>query len=92
MRFDADPEKYGTRERDVLFLALSHRLFAAAITEPLRHTVATGYFFILRLKTDTIRACYLAWYINQPPFQSVLRTTMKGTHQPLVSRKDVEVQ
>jgi hypothetical protein len=90
VRIDADPEKYETREGDVLFLARGHRLFAAAITEPLRDTVATGYFFILRLKTDSIRAGYLAWYINQPPFQSVLRTFMKGTHQPLVSRKDIE--
>lgn len=90
VRIDADPEMYEARQGDVLFLARGHRLFATAITEPVRDAVATGYFFILRPKTDKVRPEYLAWYINQPPFQAVLRTYMKGTHQPLVSRKDVE--
>ncbi len=85
-----DQEKYLALQGDVLFLSRGHRLFAAVVTEPLRDTVATGYFFILRLKTDKIRPRYLAWYINQRPFQAVLRTFMKGTHQPLVSRKDIE--
>jgi hypothetical protein len=74
----------------VLFLSRGHRLFATAITEPLQATVVTGYFYILRLKTDRVQPGYLAWYINQPPFQTVLRTFMKGTQQPLVSRKDIE--
>ncbi|GIX04594.1 MAG: hypothetical protein KatS3mg114_0463 [Planctomycetaceae bacterium] len=90
VQIDADPEKYEARQGDVLFLARGHRLFATAITEPVRDAVATGYFFILRPKTDKLRPEYLAWYINQPPFQAVLRTYMKGTHQPLVSRRDIE--
>ncbi len=90
VRIHADAEKYEARQGDVLFLARGHRLFATAITERVHDTVATGYFFILRPKTDRIRPEYLAWYINQPPFQAVLRTYMKGTHQPLVARKDVE--
>lgn len=90
VRIDADAEKYEARQGDVLFLARGHRLFATAITQPLRDTVATGYFFILRPTTESLLPRYLAWYINQPPFQSALRTFMKGTHQPLVSRKDIE--
>ena len=90
VHFDGDTEKYQAREGDVLFLSRGHRLFATAITKPLQATVATGYFFILRPKTDRVRPGYLAWYINQPPFQTVLRTFMKGTQQPLVSRKDIE--
>lgn len=90
VRIDADPEKYDARQGDVLFLSRGHRLFATAITEPIRDTVATGYFFILRPTTDKVLPRYLAWYINQPPFQGVLRTHMKGTHQPLVARKDIE--
>jgi hypothetical protein len=90
VHFDGDTEKYQAREGDVLFLSRGHRLFATAITEPLQATVVTGYFYILRLKTDRVQPGYLAWYINQPPFQTVLRTFMKGTQQPLVSRKDIE--
>lgn len=90
VRLDSDPEKYEARQGDVLFLARGHRLFAAAVADPLEGTVATGYFFVLRPKTNDVRASYLAWYINQTPFQSVLRTFMKGTQQPLVSRKDIE--
>jgi restriction endonuclease S subunit len=87
---DRDIDKYEAREGDVLFLARGHRLFATAITAPLHNTVATGYFFILRPATPQLEAPYLAWYINQAPFQTVLRTFMKGTQQPLVSRKDIE--
>lgn len=90
VQIDADPERYETRQGDVLFLARGQRLFATAITEPLHATVATGYFFILRPRSENVRSEYLAWYINQPRFQATLRSFMKGTHQPLVSRKDVE--
>jgi len=90
VRIDADPERYEARQGDVLFLARGHRLFATAVTEPIHDAVATGYFFILRPTTDGVLPRYLAWYINQPPFQAVLRTYMKGTHQPLVARKDIE--
>jgi hypothetical protein len=88
--FDSDQEKYEARQGDVLFLARGHRLFATAITEPLRGTVATGYFFVLRPSFGKLLPRYLAWYINQPPFQAALRVFMKGSHQPLVARKDIE--
>ena len=90
VKIDGGQEKYEARQGDVLFLARGHRLFATAITEPISGAIATGYFYILRPKMKTILPRYLAWYINQPPFQAVLRTFMKGTHQPLVSRKDIE--
>src|SRR2546423_12829470 len=41
-------EPYLVGQGDVLFLARGHRLGAAAVTEPLVGTIATGYFFILR--------------------------------------------
>lgn len=85
-----DQAKYEAHQGDVLFLARGHRLFATAITEPISSAIATGYFYILRPKMKNILPRYLAWYINQPPFQTVLRTFMKGTQQPLVSRKDIE--
>lgn len=90
VQIDVDRKKYEATQGDVLFLSRGHRLFATAITEPLRDAVATGYFFILRPSIDNVLPRYLAWYINQPPFQAVLRTFMKGTQQPLVARKDIE--
>jgi hypothetical protein len=90
VKIDGDPAKYEARQGDVLFLARGHRLFATAITQPISGTIATGYFYILRPRMQNILPRYLAWYINQPPFQTVLRTFMKGTQQPLVSRKDIE--
>lgn len=90
VKIDGDQAKYEAGQGDVLFLARGHRLFATAITEAISGAIATGYFYILRPKMKTILPRYLAWYINQPPFQTVLRTFMKGTQQPLVSRKDIE--
>ncbi len=90
VKIDGDQAKYEARQGDVLFLARGHRLFATAIADPISGAIATGYFYILRPKMKNVLPRYLAWYINQPPFQTVLRTFMKGTQQPLVSRKDIE--
>src|SRR4051812_39072015 len=63
------PEAYLVQQGDILFLARGHRQFATVIVEPLANTIATGYFFILRLKTDRLLPPYLAWFMNQSEFQ-----------------------
>lgn len=59
---------------------------APAGTPSLTNTIASGYFYILRVRTDRIRPAYLAWYINQPSFQSQLAPHTQGTHMPFVSQ------
>lgn len=90
VNLDRDPQAYSVNKGDVLFLSRGHRLFATPITEALRNTIATYYFFVLRPKTPGINPRYLAWYINQSPAQAELNTAKRGTHMPLVSRNDIE--
>jgi restriction endonuclease S subunit len=84
--FDKPYEQYRVSKDDVLFLSRGHKQFAIAIEESLTETIASGYFYILRLHTDRIRPAYLAWYINQPPFQGQLAPQTQGTHMPFVSQ------
>lgn len=84
--FDKPYEQYLVSKDDVLFLSRGHRQFAIAIEDDLTDTIASGYFYILRLHSDRIRPAYLAWYINQPPFQSQLAPHTQGTHMPFVSQ------
>ncbi len=84
--FDKPYEQYLVSRDDILFLSRGHRQFAIPIEDDLTDTIASGYFYILRLRTDRIRPAYLAWYINQPPFQGQLAPHVQGTHMPFVSQ------
>lgn len=88
--FGRDPATYRVEPGDVLFLSRGHRLFAAAIDEPPADAIATGYFFIMRLKTDAARPDYVAWYINSRSTQKTINTLKRGSQMPLISRGDVE--
>jgi restriction endonuclease S subunit len=85
-----NPEPYLVTQGDVLFLSRGHRQYAAPVSEPVRNTVATGYFFILHPNQDMIRSDFLAWSINQPEFQDALRPFTRGSHMPLVSKSDFQ--
>lgn len=82
-------EPYLVGQGDVLFLARGHRLGAAAVTEPLAGTIATGYFFILH-PAGHVRAGYLAWTINQQEFQERMRPFVRGSHIPLITKGDLQ--
>lgn len=83
-----NPEPYLVSQGDVLFLSRGHRQYATVVTEPVRDTIVTGYFFILRPKASVIRSSFLAWTINQFEFQEALRPFVRGSHIPLVSKSD----
>lgn len=82
-------EPYLVHQGDVLFLARGHRLGAAAVTAPVAGTIATGYFFILR-PSDRVRPRFLAWAINQKEFQDRMRPLVRGSHIPLITKRDFE--
>lgn len=86
---DRDPRDYFVSKDDVLFLTRGQKLFATAITEPLDHTIVVSYFVIVRPDTDRVDPRFLAWTMNQEPFQEALSPFIRGSHMPMVSRKDV---
>lgn len=84
------PEAYEVSQGDLLFLSRGHRQYAAVVSEPVRNTIATGYFFILRARTKWVKPNFLAWSINHPEFQEALRPFVRGSHIPLISKTDFQ--
>lgn len=85
-----NPEPHFVKRGDVLFLSRGHRQVAVAISEPVTDTIATSYFFVLRPHLPSIRPAFLAWFINQPEFQEMLRPLSRGTHMPMISKASFE--
>jgi len=91
-RPERDPNRYIVNQGDVLFLSRGQKNFACSLIEPITDTVAASYFFILRLKSESILPGYLAWYINQVPAQEFLYSMAKrGSHMPIVPKAAFEV-
>lgn len=88
--FEKAYEQYLVNPGDVLFLSRGHKQFALAIEDNLPNTIASGYFYILRLVTDQLRPAFLAWYINQSPFQAQLAQLSQGSHMPFVSKTEFQ--
>jgi hypothetical protein len=84
------PTPYQVEAGDVLFLGRGHRLYATVLPKVDPGTIATGYFFILRPKTQLVSPEFLAWSLNDSVFQEALRPYHRGSHVPMVSRSDVE--
>lgn len=84
--FDRSVDAYRVDRGDVLFLSRGHHQFAIAIEHDLTDTIAAGYFYILRLRTHIVRPAFLAWAINQDPFQNQLAPLSQGSHMPFVSK------
>ena len=76
---------------DLLFVARGSRFYAACLDEPPEHAVCGPHLFHLRLKSgSTAIAAFLAWQINQPPFQRALQRTAEGSSQLSVRRPVLE--
>lgn len=85
VNLERDGVPHFLQQGDVLFLSRGNRRFASPITRPLIRTVAASYFYVLRVQDQRISPEYLAWYINQAPFQEELNNLATGTHMPFVS-------
>ena len=83
---ERNPKKYRVQKGDVLFLSKGHKNSAFAISEPLENTIATSNYFILKITSDKLIPEYLAWYINQPPAQSFIKSHSRGTYIPIIPK------
>ena len=83
-----DPEPTLARPGDVLFLSRGHHLWATTLEAPPTGAIISGYFLIVRPTEGGVLSGYLAWYLNQAPFQRALREFVRGSHMPLVSLRD----
>ncbi len=79
------------RAGDVLFVAKGARFYAVCVDEPPAPAVCAPAFFHLRVKAPaSVDPAFLAWQINQPPFQRQLQQAAEGSGQLSIRRPVLE--
>lgn len=76
---------------DVLFVSKGVRFYAVCINEPPSPAVCSPHFFHLQVAPYVpLLPAFLAWQINQPPFQRQLQQAAEGSSQLSIRRPVLE--
>lgn len=75
---------------DVLFAAKGTKNFAAIYEESNPPAVASTSFFVMRLTNNNVLPEFLAWFLNQPQTQILLKGKAKGTSIPSITKSVLE--
>lgn len=76
---------------DVLFVSKGARFYAVCIDEPPSAAVCSPHFFLLQaMPRHALLPAFLAWQINQPPFQRQLQQAAEGSSQLSIRRPVLE--
>lgn len=76
---------------DLLFVCKGTRFYAVCIDEPPQPAVCSPHFFHLQVAPDgRLLPAFLAWQINQPPFQRQLQQAAEGSNQLSIRRPVLE--
>jgi hypothetical protein len=79
------------RAGDVLFVSKGMRFYAVCINEPPSPAVCSPHFFHLHVVPHVpLLPAFLAWQINQPPFQRQLQQAAEGSSQLSIRRPVLE--
>lgn len=79
------------RAGDVLFTSRGARFHAVCIDEPPSPAVCSPHFFHLQVVPHVpLLPAFLAWQINQPPFQRQLQQAAEGSSQLSIRRPVLE--
>jgi restriction endonuclease S subunit len=83
-------EKHLLRAGDVLFSAKGTKNFAAVYENRNPAAVASTSFFVMRLINHNILPEFLAWFLNHPQTQSLLKGQARGTSIPSITKSALE--
>jgi len=85
-----DLGKYKISNGDIIFLSKGQYNYATFIEDlpDTLPTIAASYFFVLRVKNNSILPEYLAWHINQPPSQVYLQRVVRGSGMPFIPKSE----
>lgn len=76
---------------DVLVVSKGARFYAACLDEPPHPAVCSPHFFHLQVKLAVVAIpAFIAWQINQPPFQRQLQQAAEGSSQLSIRRPVLE--
>lgn len=76
---------------DVLFVSKGARFYAVCIDEPPSLAVCSPHFFRIQVAPNVpLLPTFLAWQMNQPPFQRQLQQAAEGSSQLSIRRPVLE--
>lgn len=76
---------------DILVVSKGARFYAVCLDEPPHAAVCSPHFFHLQVKSPAAAIpAFIAWQINQPPFQRQLKQAAQGTSQLSIRRPVLE--
>jgi restriction endonuclease S subunit len=88
--FEDISQKHLLRAGDVLFAAKGTKNFAAVYEKHNLPAVASTSFFVIRLFDSNVIPAYLAWFLNNPNTQALLKAQAMGTSIPSISKQVLE--
>jgi hypothetical protein len=83
---ERNAERYLVKPGDVLFISRGTRNIAAEIESVPDTTISTATFYQLKVAKERVLPAFLAWTINQPPFQAQLDEIRTGAGTPMIPR------
>ena len=83
-------EKHLLKDGDVLFAAKGTKNFAAVFENHNEPSVASTSFFVIRPTDNKVLSQYLAWFLNNPVTQTLLKGQAIGTSIPSISKQVLE--
>ena len=83
-------EKHLLKDGDVLFAAKGTKNFAAVFENHNEPAVASTSFFVIRMNGSKVLPAYLAWFLNNPGTQQLLKSQAIGTSIPSISKQVLE--
>jgi restriction endonuclease S subunit len=87
---DGKIDKHLLRKGDVLFAAKGTKNFAALFDNENIPAVASTSFFVMRLFDEKVMPKYLAWFLNHPDTQLLLKGKARGTSIASISKTVLE--
>ncbi|HLG41298.1 MAG TPA: restriction endonuclease subunit S [Chitinophagaceae bacterium] len=90
LQADNITDKHLLRHGDVLFAAKGTKNFAAWYEGKNQPAVASTSFFVIRLTEKNILPDFLAWFINHPATQKILKGKAIGTSIVSISKSVLE--
>lgn len=83
-------EKHLLKHGDVLFAAKGVKNFATVFENHNLPAVASTSFFVIRLIDNKVLSQFLAWFLNNPTTQTLLKAQAIGTSIPSISKQVLE--
>jgi len=83
-------EKHLLKDGDVVFAAKGTKNFAAVFENHNEPSVASTSFFVIRPIDNKVLPQFLAWFLNNPVTQTLLKGQAIGTSIPSISKQVLE--